>query len=552
MTRAQQRPDSSTTDADDARLTSLGYRPELRRVLGFFESFSVAFTYLSPMVGVYSLFVLGVGSGGPRYIWLMPLVVLGMLLVALVFGELGSHYPVAGALYQYSKFTMGSRYGWWVGWFYGIALLVTVASVDTGVAPYLASLSNNVLNTSIDPTKHSTILLVTLLLLAVQTTINVIGAKAMGNVARLGTYVEVVGTFGIALILGIAGFHHGLGFLFSSKGAEHASSNTLGVDFNGNWLLGAALVAVLAHVYIFYGFESAGDIAEETKDAARQVPRAMRSALLFGGISSFVLVAALILAMPAGGDDYTTAASFAGGVPFILATNLTPWLQDVLLALVVFAFFSCGSSVQGAGARLAFSYARDGSLPGSKTLSKVSPRFHTPANALLITAIVPVACTLLVNITPSKDVHIGFITYPAKVNALTALVSFGVSGIYLSFLMTVLAAAIARRRGWVPAGPFQLGRWGGLVTVAAAVYLGVMLLNIALPTGLTSPRGALFNLDWVTVTVMVLIAVAGLLVRLIGRPEAAMPSAGRSAADLPGPPGGPHDGVQPTSRDGSA
>jgi amino acid transporter len=59
-----------------------------------------------------------------------------MLLVALVFGELASHYPVAGALYQYSKHTVGRRCGWFVGWFYGIALLVTVASVDTGVVSY--------------------------------------------------------------------------------------------------------------------------------------------------------------------------------------------------------------------------------------------------------------------------------------------------------------------------------------------------------------------------------------------------------------------------------
>ena len=63
--------------------------------------------------------------------------VAGMLLVALVFGELASHYPVAGALYQYSKYNVGRRYGWFVGWFYGIALLVTVASVDTGVVELL-------------------------------------------------------------------------------------------------------------------------------------------------------------------------------------------------------------------------------------------------------------------------------------------------------------------------------------------------------------------------------------------------------------------------------
>ena len=147
--------------SDDARLASLGYKPQLHRVLGPFANFSVAFTYLSPMVGIYSLFVLGVGAGGPAYIWLTWIPVAGMLFVALVFGELASHYPVAGALYQYTKFSVGPTYGWFVGWFYGIALLITVAAVDTGVVGYVTALTNNWFNWNLDPTNHGTILLIT-------------------------------------------------------------------------------------------------------------------------------------------------------------------------------------------------------------------------------------------------------------------------------------------------------------------------------------------------------------------------------------------------------
>ena len=60
-------PDRTTTEAwgDDARLESLGYKPQLNRVLGLFANFSVAFTYLSPMVGIYSLFVAGRRRGRP-------------------------------------------------------------------------------------------------------------------------------------------------------------------------------------------------------------------------------------------------------------------------------------------------------------------------------------------------------------------------------------------------------------------------------------------------------------------------------------------------------
>src|SRR6476659_4807378 len=394
--------------SEDARLESLGYKPQLNRVLGLFSNFAVAFTYLSPMVGIYSLFLLGVGTGGPAYIWLTFIPLIGMLFVALVFGELASHYPVAGALYQYSKFSVGPAYGWFVGWFYGIALLVTVAGVDYGVVGYVTSLAHNWFGADWDPTNHTTILIIVIVLLAIQTTLNITGARVMGRVAQFGVGVEIVGTFGIAIILAIHGFHHGLGFLFSTQGVTHAASNVYGVDFSGSWLA-AALVAVLAPVYIFYGFESAGDIAEETKDAGAKIPKAMRWALIWGGIGSLILTAALLLAMPK--NDPIKATFDGGGVPAILG-QLSSGMQDFLLLLIIFAFFSCGSAVQGAGSRLAFSFGRDGALPGSGFLSRVHSRFRTPVNALITGALVSVLFVLLVYYQPKNNVDLGFITYP--------------------------------------------------------------------------------------------------------------------------------------------
>jgi len=498
----------ATLDSDDARLEHLGYRPQLNRVLGLFANFSVALTYLSPMVGIFSLFVLGLGTGGPAYIWLTWIPVAGMLLVALVFGELASHYPVAGALYQYSKYTVGRRFGWFVGWFYGIALLVTVASVDTGVVSYVTALAHLWLGWNFNPGSHATILVVTVVLLTLQTTLNTIGARVMGRVAQFGVYVEILGTFGIAVVLGIHGFHHGLGFLTSTQNVQHGAANPLGLNFGGSWI-GAALIAVLAPAYIFYGFESAGDISEETKNAGRQVPRAMRLALVWGGIASFVLTGALLLAMPGGAGSAARTIS-NGGIPYILS-QLPHGMQDVLLVLIIFAFFSCGSAVQGAGSRLAFSYARDGALPGSTWISAVSERFKTPANALFGGALITVVFIGLEFASPTHDVKIWFITYPANTNVLVSLVSFGVSGIYLSFLLTVIGSMIARARGWVPAGKFTLGRWAWPVSVVAAVYLGLMLVNVVLPSGLSSAR-AYFNLDWITLLVMAIVAVVGAIV----------------------------------------
>jgi hypothetical protein len=87
-----------------------------------------------------------------------------------------------------------------------------------------------------------------------------------------------------------------------------------------------------------------------------------------------------------------------------------------------------------------------------------------------------------------------------------------VSGIYLSFLLTVIGAGIARAR--VPAGKFTLGKWEWAVTIIAGVYLLAMLLNVVLPTGLASPRGY-FNLDWIMLIVMIIVAFVGVVFFLL-------------------------------------
>src|SRR5665647_3602394 len=127
--------------------------------------------------------------------------------------------------------------------------------------------------------------------------------------------------------------------------------------------------------------------------------------------------------------------------------------------------------------RVAYALARDGAVPGSNILKKVSARHKTPANAIVVGTVIPFLFLLLVLVNPSKPVHILWFYYPANVNALYALVSFAVSGIYLSFLLTVLGSFLARRRGWIPSGSFTLGKWGMPVSIGGLAYLGLMLIN---------------------------------------------------------------------------
>ena len=58
---------NQSQDAQDAAaLAKLGYRQQLTRALGLSGNFAIGFTYLSPLVGVYSLFTYGLGTAGGR------------------------------------------------------------------------------------------------------------------------------------------------------------------------------------------------------------------------------------------------------------------------------------------------------------------------------------------------------------------------------------------------------------------------------------------------------------------------------------------------------
>ena len=126
---------------------------------------------------------------------------------------------------------------------------------------------------------------------------------------------------------------------------------------------------------------------------------------------------------------------------------------------------------------------------------------------------------MLTRFTPGQPIQIGFITYPASVNALLILVSFGVSGIYIAFQMVLLASLIARLRGWQPSGEFKLGRWALPINIAGMVYGVVMIVNVLLPSGVSSPRGALFNYDWLALLVVVILGVIGAAYYLAARPD---------------------------------
>src|SRR5260370_1017795 len=131
----------ATTDArDSAQLEALGYDSKFDRSMSLWSNFALGFTYLSPVVGVYTVFAFAIATGGPPMFWSYLFVGLGQLLVALVFGEIVSQFPIAGGLYPWARRLVGKRWAWMAGWVYLWALCTTIAAVAVGGAPYVAQL----------------------------------------------------------------------------------------------------------------------------------------------------------------------------------------------------------------------------------------------------------------------------------------------------------------------------------------------------------------------------------------------------------------------------
>jgi urea carboxylase system permease len=452
---------------DDAHLRSLGIKPELKRTLGFLSNFAIAFSFISVSTGSFGNFGLGIALGGPAFFWSWPIVVIGQLLVALVFAELASHFPVAGSIYQWSKRLSNRTLGWFTGWLYFWAQVVTVTAVAVIVAFVLDSIHGPMPDQtawldSPDPTGLTTMFTFTALAtLVITTTINAYGVRLLSILNNIGVATEILGMGVFALVLLFFANHQSPSILFDSGGTEAAT---------GGSYLPAFALGMFMSLFILYGFDTAGTFGEETVDASRQAPRGVILSVIVSGIVGTLFLLAVLLAAPSIDDAMTEGA--AGGFP--IGTIITTVLNGELFAGITFgelylfvilaSVFVCTLAIQGAATRMMFSMSRDRQLPLGRLWGSVNSTFKTPANAAIATGVLAALPILVIGPLGGYFMSI----------AATGL-------IYLSYFLCNLGVLAARRRGWPHQKAwFSLGRWGMPVNVLALVYGGAMIVNIAL------------------------------------------------------------------------
>ena len=459
----------NAVDQDAAQLRALGYVSHFDRTMSKWENFSLGFTYLSPVVGVYTIFASAFIAGGPPMWWTYLLVGLGQLMVCLVFGEIVSQFPISGGLYPWARRLMGKRWAWMAGWVYAWALCCTMAGVATGVAPFLAQLFG-VASTPLATT------LIALILLAMTTLLNLSGTRLLARVAMFGFVCELVG----AIVVG------GYLLLFARHQPLQVLVDTSFVHTEGHYWP-AFLASSLAAMFCYYGFEACGDVAEETPDASRMIPKAMRMTIYIGGAAASWICLAFVLSIA----DINAVISGKDTDPIVtlLRAAMGETGFRAVIVVVLVSFISCLLSLQAAASRLVFAYARDQMIFGSKYLSRMSPHSHVPATALVVMGTIPAVIAL--SALWLQD-------------AIATIISFAALGIYVSFQMIVLAALLARIKGWRPAGPYTLRGWGWLVNVLALLYGVSAIVNILWPRTPNEPWWVNYGMLVTTVGIVVL------------------------------------------------
>ena len=438
----------------------------------FSSAFALAFSDISPIVGIYSVFAISFALAGPGWFWALPIVLIGQLLVTGVFGDLVSKWPFQGSVYAWSKELVGPRFGWMTAWAYMWGLTLTLSVLGLAAAQYLLAALN------VTSFGKEAVAAVSLGVILLATSANMIGGKTLKRLLYITLTCELVASVGIGTVLLF--FHRTNSFSVLFHGAASGHAPPL--------LLGPFLGAIAFVGYSFVGFEAAGSIAEEVEESRKVLPKAMVLSLAVAG--ALVIYACLGIGLSIPNIGSVLSGQVADPITSTLETRLGSAAGRVVLVVLTIGFTASLIAVQAAVSRAIWAAARDRVLPAADALGSLSGRHRMPRHAIALTVCI--------------SAPLPFISF-SKIY--TLLLSFSTAGFYISYAMPVVALAVMRlRKRWVP-GPVSMGRWGGPVTFIAAVWIVFETVNVAWPRDF-NPQ---WWLNWGLIIMTVVLGTIGLV-----------------------------------------
>ncbi|KAH9444588.1 hypothetical protein H4Q26_006152 [Puccinia striiformis f. sp. tritici PST-130] len=472
-------PQGNQPQADDntntqEKLELLGYRQELHRTWDFWSLFSLAFCNATVLQGAFGAVSVSYALGGPIFLT-VGLSITTSLWSCLnaAFAEMLSAYPMSGAMFSwtYKLARANPRLRDWariLSWVVGFLLFVShlVVQLQIGLE-FARSFSTVITASGVDwqVTKNVNALLVIgfILVTGLVSCLKFIRYPLFWKVAAILTFMIQIAVC-IAL-KATSKKQRSFASLFTSSKSKY-NSPSKGWNILFGWV-GSTF---------FVGSESVAHMAEESKNAAKNAPRAMFFSSVLIGVMQLVCCACIGMAI-------TPMKHKATGYPVIdviFAHCPRPVAQFVSYSLVATSFVANVSQFFGTS-RFFWALARDKALPMSKMWRKVTSDRR------------PVRATFLMIGTSMTFGLLSLLHSDIAIRALAVANAHLVGFVYLAPLLLYAFSEkdVFNRDG---SNVWTLGRFSRPITWTSIAFLTLVVVIQAGPTGfpvtaLTFPWG---------------------------------------------------------------
>lgn len=312
----------------------------------------------------------GAAIAGPSAVisWLIGGV--AVLLIGLVYAELGGAMPEAGALVRYPQYTHGSFVSFLMGW----AMLVAYASVPPIEAEAAVQFANYYLpGLYVGATLTALGLFIAFLLMVVFFLLNYWSVNVFGKTNTIWTLIKFVIPAVTVILLLVTSSHFGN---FTQYG---------GFAPNGSSAIMAA-VPLGGMIFAYLGFRQALDMGGEAINPQRDVPRAVITSIVIGIVLYVLLQTSFIAAMPASvlGKGWS-GINFSSPFANLVATVGFGWWAAILFADAIWSPAGTGNVYTASTTRIMLAMTRNGYFP--KAFAWINPKSGIPVWALLCTVI---------------------------------------------------------------------------------------------------------------------------------------------------------------------
>jgi amino acid transporter len=300
----------------------------------------------------------GLVTAGPAAVISWVIGGVAILVLALVHAELGAMYPVSGGSARFPHYAFGGAAGASFGWF-SFLQAATVAPIEVSAVINYAthySFAQGWLNP--DQTLTTSGLAVAIVLMAIISSINFLGVRALATTNSTATWWKVGVPLVTILVVAIAGGLHPGNFTAADGFAPDGAKGIL------------AAVATSGIIFAYLGFEQADQLAGESRRPKRDIPIAVIGSVVIGLIIYITLQVVFLLALPASAIGSTWAhvgtglySAFTGPWAQLTALVGLGWLAAILYIDALISPAGTGLIYTAATSRVTYGLSRNGYFP---------------------------------------------------------------------------------------------------------------------------------------------------------------------------------------------